>query len=130
MKRYVFRNSQRLKSTEQFKSVLSHKCCVSNDLGRLYIADNDIGSPRLGLSIAKKCGNAVIRNRLKRFAREVFRLQQYNIPADYDYLLIFSPKMSKKAKSAEDLSPGGMTFQLFTSLFLNLVERAAKKTTR
>lgn len=38
--------------------------------------------PRLGLSIAtKSCGSAVVRNLIKRVARESFRLNQYELPA-------------------------------------------------
>ena len=38
--------------------------------------------PRLGLAIAtKSCGNAVVRNLIKRMARESFRLNQHELPA-------------------------------------------------
>ncbi|MGD0490105.1 MAG: ribonuclease P protein component [Steroidobacteraceae bacterium] len=38
--------------------------------------------PRLGLAIAtRSCGNAVVRNFIKRLARESFRLNQYDLPA-------------------------------------------------
>jgi ribonuclease P protein component len=38
--------------------------------------------PRLGLAIAtRSCGNAVVRNTIKRLARESFRLNQYDLPA-------------------------------------------------
>ncbi len=38
--------------------------------------------PRLGLAIAtKSCGSAVVRNLIKRLARESFRLNQHELPA-------------------------------------------------
>jgi ribonuclease P protein component len=38
--------------------------------------------PRLGLAIAtRSCGNSVVRNHIKRLARESFRLNQYDLPA-------------------------------------------------
>ncbi len=39
----------------------------------LYSIPNDIGIPRLGLTASGKVGNAVVRHRLKRWARETYR---------------------------------------------------------
>jgi ribonuclease P protein component len=43
---------------------------------------NHEAHPRLGLAIAiRSCGSAVVRNHIKRLARESFRLNQYELPA-------------------------------------------------
>jgi len=100
---------------------------VSNDLLRLHVARNECGHPRLGVSVDRTCGSSVLRNRLKRLAREVFRSQQHHIRANLDYLLIFSLKMSKKAKSVKHTAVAGLTFDQLTESFLALAARAAKK---
>ncbi|MHC5060439.1 MAG: ribonuclease P protein component [Planctomycetota bacterium] len=127
MKRYFFKKNQRLKTNEQFRAVLARKCCVGNDLFRLYVAANECGYPRLGVSVSRKCGSSVVRNRLKRRVREVFRRRQHNIAANFDYLLIFSQKMSKKSKSGACSAIAGLTFERLNEAFLVLAEQAVKK---
>ena len=45
---------------------------------------------RLGITIPKKVGNAVIRNQWKRHVREAFRTQKGRLPAGYD--IVVRPK--------------------------------------
>jgi len=48
----------------------------------LSVLTNHETYPRLGLAIATRtCGNAVIRNRIKRLTRESFRLIQHALPS-------------------------------------------------
>ena len=109
---------------------MARKCCVSNDLVRLYTAENSLGFPRFGVSVSQKLGNAVARNRLKRLGKEVSRLQQHNIPAGYDYLLIFHRKMSKKTNAVERSDACSVTLEKLTESFLELAERGADKVKR
>jgi ribonuclease P protein component len=95
----------------------------------LYVAENDCGYPRLGISVGKSCGNAVVRNRLKRLLREAFRQNQDRIPAGFDYLLMISSQWLKKS----DNSTKGkkiirrLTFERIEASFQTLVGAAVKK---
>lgn len=110
-------------------SVISRKCWSQNSLARLYASSNDCNYPRLGISISKSCGNAVSRNNIKRRIREAFRLNQHNIPSDYDYLLIISHKMTKNNKDAYGRL-SSWTQEKLESALMELIEKAANKAKR
>ena len=130
MKRYFFRKNQKLTKPEQFRAVLAHKCCSQNDLIRLYAVVNDCGYPRLGISVGKKHAGAVGRNRLKRLAREAFRLCQHDIPAGYDYLLIFAAKTSKKRERKPQIASIAVSFEMVRQSLVELAEKAVQKSTQ
>ena len=128
MKRLSFPKEKRLVTNSQFKAVLARKLRVSDGLLTLFIAENSCGWPRLGVSVGKSCGNAVMRNRLKRFLREAFRQSQYQIPAGFDYLVMISPESVKLNDSADPREfVKQLTFNKVRDSFLALVAKAVKK---
>jgi ribonuclease P protein component len=90
LKKFSLPKKKRLVSNNQFKDVLAHGHCARNNLLVLYAAKNNLNYSRLGVSVGKIHGNAVVRNRLKRLLREVFRQSQDSIPSGFDYLLMIS----------------------------------------
>jgi ribonuclease P protein component len=54
-------------------------------------AGEGTGGPRLGLSVSRKVGTAVERNRVKRVLRERFAELAGELPADTDYVVIARP---------------------------------------
>jgi ribonuclease P protein component len=47
--------------------------------------------PRLGCAISKKVGGAVVRNRIRRWVREVFRARQQQLPP-VDLVVVAKPE--------------------------------------
>jgi ribonuclease P protein component len=56
---------------------------------------NGLGHPRLGLTVPRRVGKAVRRNRLKRLLREAFRLNQHELPQGMDYVVLVRPHRPK-----------------------------------
>jgi ribonuclease P protein component len=127
MKRLSFPKKKKLVSNAQFKAVLSHKQRrrFSDRVITLYLAENDCGYSRLGVSVGKSHGNAVVRNRLKRLLREAFRQSQEQIPAGLDYVLMISPRRGKKSRTDDKASLP--TFEQVNRSFSNLVSAARKE---
>lgn len=124
MRRFFFRKRQRLRSNAEFTAILRHKCCSREGLCVLYVKPNSLGYPRFGVAVSKKLGSAVVRNRLKRFGREAFRLVQHEISPEYDYLLIYA---AKKPKNSKATVLRGVEFEDVRCSFAKLSEQAVKK---
>ena len=86
--RHTFPAHLRLKSPAQFKAVYDLKKSASDARLVVYAGPNGLAHPRLGLSVSRKVGGAVVRNRFKRLFREAFRLSQHELPAGVDLVLI------------------------------------------
>ncbi len=129
MKRFSFPKTKRLVSNKQFQAVLARNLRVSNGLLTLYVAENDCGYLRLGISVGKSCGNAVVRNRLKRLLREAFRQSQDRVPEGFDYLLMISPQWVEKLNEAAGPREAvrRLTFEQVKNSFETLVDAAVKK---
>jgi ribonuclease P protein component len=58
--------------------------------GRLLVFGhpNGLPHPRLGLSVSRKVGPSVVRNRWKRLLREAFRLERPRLPTGIDLVVV------------------------------------------
>lgn len=77
-----FLRESRLLTPSDFTPVFKNPVVASSPAFTLLAKPNNLGRPRIGLTIAKKkVKKAVARNRIKRLARETFRLQQHQMPS-------------------------------------------------
>lgn len=84
----TFPKTKRLRKTSEFQLVFERRRSVADARLILYFRPNDLGHPRLGLSVSRKVGNAVIRNRWKRIIREVFRKVVGVLPLSLDLVAV------------------------------------------
>jgi ribonuclease P protein component len=76
-----FPKSMRLLRASEFERVFAARVSAGDDLLVVYGTANELGYPRLGLTVSRKVGRAVARNRWKRAVREAFRLSQHELPS-------------------------------------------------
>jgi ribonuclease P protein component len=120
---FKFSKISRLNSKAAFKAVFDYKLFAKSNLMTVYIAPNTIEKPRFAVSVSGRIKPAVSRNRLKRLARESFRLSQNDLPSGFDYIIIYSPWLSKREKS--DILK--ITLNEVRQGFISLVRQAYKK---
>ena len=78
----------RLKKKAQFNRVFLGGFRAADQHLVVFARANQLRYSRLGVSVGKRLGSAVRRNRYKRTLREAFRLCRHELPAGFDYVLI------------------------------------------
>ena len=78
----------RLRRGADFRRVYDTGRSVGDEGVVIFAALNELPHARLGLSVSRKVGNAVRRNRWKRLIREAFRLHQAELPQGLDFVVI------------------------------------------
>lgn len=78
----------RVKKRPEFLKLQHTGVKVSADCMMAVALRNDSGQQRLGLTVSSKVGPAVVRNRIRRRLRELFRKRRHELPQGIDLVLI------------------------------------------
>ena len=89
---------QSIKKTKSFKTVYSCGRQGFNAYFVIYAMANDTGVNRLGLSVSKKVGKAVVRNRVRRLIKESCRLRATRITQGFDIVIVARPAVGALPK--------------------------------
>ena len=97
-----FPKKLRLLRRTEFRRVYEEGKRRSAPLCTVFFRANGLPHSRLGLTATRAAGNAVLRNRLKRRVREVFRLNQSLIPPGWD--IVVNPRREAAREAFGTLS--------------------------
>lgn len=77
-----------IKKNEDFRYIYENGRSKGNRYLVMYALKNDGNRNRIGISASKKVGNSVVRHRMTRLVREVFRLHSGDIEKSYDLVVV------------------------------------------
>jgi ribonuclease P protein component len=83
-----FLRKHRIRRSGDFQRAYRRRASASDRRLLVFGHENGLSHPRLGLSVSRKLGGAVVRNRWKRMIREAFRLSCPELPNGIDLVVI------------------------------------------
>lgn len=93
MENQSYRKLERITKRSRYRAIYAHGVWRSSRHFTAITYTNDKETGRLGITVTKKTGNAVKRNRIKRLIREFFRLNKCFFPAGYDVVIMAKRNM-------------------------------------
>ena len=77
----------RIKKNVEFNKVIEEGQLIKSDSLALYFLENELGYTRIGISIPKKSGHAVVRNKMKRQIRAIIA-KDVDLTKSIDIILV------------------------------------------
>src|SRR3954454_4583073 len=92
----MLQREHRLTDKRDFQRIFHHGQSFANRyLVMYYLKNRSNETFRVGFSVSKKVGKAVVRNRVKRLLREAFRLEKDRIEEPIDFVVIARPSAAE-----------------------------------
>jgi len=79
---------ERVLEPAEFRAIFAARARASDGHLVVYARPNGRGVTRLGLSVGRRCGGAVVRTRIRRLLREAFRRARASLPRGYDIVIV------------------------------------------
>lgn len=111
-KKFKFTKADRIKSKKGFQLVYSSGRSVVDALSVIYVLTSNGEKAKIGLAVGKKLGPAVMRNRIKRMMREVFRVRKHELKPGVNIIWV-----ARKKLVAAD-------YNTYDRVFMRLAKRA------
>ncbi|MGL4912601.1 MAG: ribonuclease P protein component [Romboutsia sp.] len=97
-----FNKTKGLKKDSDFRKVYKHGKSFANKHLVMYILENKSDCSRVGISVSKKVGKAITRNKVRRRIREAYRLNiDENVKNGYD--IVFIARVASKDVEYKDI---------------------------
>jgi len=77
-----------LRNSREFRKVYDKGKSIANRYLVLFYLENNLDYNRVGISVTKKIGKAVTRNKVKRLIKEGFRVHSDKVKNGYDLIFL------------------------------------------
>lgn len=114
------RQLETLRSGGQFRQVYNHGQRFSNPFFAAFFLKNETSQQRLGITVTRKIGSAVVRNRCKRRLREIFRLRDREALSSTGYDLVINVRSGMIEAEYRELQ----------AAFMNILKKFQENLTR
>lgn len=98
-----FRPCERLRLQRDFDRVFRDGKALHFEKLSIRVMPNDLNSSRIGISVGKRHGNAVWRNRIRRVFREAYRLNKDMVHGRLD--IVIMPRPAWKEMTLDTVTP-------------------------
>jgi len=88
MKAQSYRRAEKVTNKSSYRTIYEQGVRRSSRFFTAIACGNPKGGKRLGITVTKKTGNAVFRNRMKRLIREFFRRNKDLFPTGHDVVVM------------------------------------------
>ena len=95
-----FSKAERLRKRKEFLGVYERGDKIQSTYFVLYMLENGRSYHRLGITVSRKIGRAVVRNRIKRRLREIFRTNKQAIFPHCD-LVVNAKRSAARARNQQ-----------------------------
>lgn len=77
-----------VRKEKEFNNLILNAEKKENKFFLIFFANNNLDYPRFGITVGKKTGNAVIRNKYKRKVKSIIDQNKFIFPNGFDYIII------------------------------------------
>lgn len=90
------RKELRVKKSQEFSEIMNYRKYYNSDVMTLYVKPKKEEVNRVGLSVGKKIGNAVMRNKVKRQVRMMVQ-ETYTFEENFDTIILIRKKFIEES---------------------------------
>lgn len=92
----IIRKLYIVRTTREFNDIIENGNCVKNKFFVIHYLNNNLPYDRFGISVSKKLGNAVFRNKYKRKMRSIIDNYKKDYINHKDYIIILRKEAVSK----------------------------------
>lgn len=90
------RKELRIRKSQEFTEIIKNRNFYSSNVMTIYVREKKEEHNRVGLSVGKKVGNAVVRNKVKRQVRMMVQ-EIYTFEENFDTIILIRDKFTQES---------------------------------